>query len=509
MSEFVDRLSITDDSGSKKEININFGDPLAREQSQRAVTTSEQAKQTADEAKQIAQEAKDAVPGEVSQQVAEATQKLSAEVAEAKTEVQNVGVKNGRIQWTNNDYINSVILSIEYEKGREELPMEGWYFVKEGGTWRLKKDGFLSKSVVNGFNEENIGGGRVYLRMFISVENLDIYEDDINGVLFNFNAKVVKDKARTTLIVASEIAENNLADTNSQTLEFVASNEFALSEILINKIYYDKTASLLYTPKDAGVYKTVVDYTQITDGDQRLRNASAIYLVDCRQLSTFANVFVSSVNTHSNTDITKALGIFGYGHMSGGAMFRMFHRCTSIKAVQFIPNDTPLASLSDISEMFYGCRKLEVLNFEQITFSSVTKAEYLFYDCWALKSITMPAMSGISQIRSMFERVRASKIDMRNVDCKLVTGTFYAFYACNNLKDFSGLINICVSYKLNSSSLLSHESALNCIAGLYDLTEGGTVTDYTAQTLTFHPDVTAQLTEEEIAEATAKGWNIA
>lgn len=68
MSKFVDRLSITDESGDvKKEININFGDPLAREQSQKAMQTSEQAKQTANEAKQIAQEAKDAVPDEVSQ----------------------------------------------------------------------------------------------------------------------------------------------------------------------------------------------------------------------------------------------------------------------------------------------------------------------------------------------------------------------------------------------------------------------------------------------------------
>lgn len=96
MSEFVDKMRITDDSGNiKKEININFGDPLAREQSQKAVTTSEQAKQTAEEAKQIAQEAKDAVVEEVSQRVDEATQELSEQIDEAKQTAQEAIEANG------------------------------------------------------------------------------------------------------------------------------------------------------------------------------------------------------------------------------------------------------------------------------------------------------------------------------------------------------------------------------------------------------------------------------
>ena len=101
------------------------------------------------------------------------------------------------------------------------------------------------------------------------------------------------------------------------------------------------------------------------------------------------------------------------------------------------------------------------------------------------------------------------RLDMNNLNVSSVSAIGTLANESYGLRFFSGLVDVKVSYSLAPQKYLTHESALNCIAGLYDLTEGGTVTDYKVQTLTFHADVKAQLTEEEIAEATAKGWNIA
>lgn len=60
-----------------------------------------------------------------------------------------------------------------------------------------------------------------------------------------------------------------------------------------------------------------------------------------------------------------------------------------------------------------------------------------------------------------------------------------------------------VNLSLYYSSLLTAESIQSIINGLADLT------GQTAQTITFHLDVKNKLTEEQIASATSKNWNIA
>lgn len=60
-----------------------------------------------------------------------------------------------------------------------------------------------------------------------------------------------------------------------------------------------------------------------------------------------------------------------------------------------------------------------------------------------------------------------------------------------------------LSISLAQSNLLSDESIQSIIDGLADLT------GQTAQTITFHADVKAKLTEEQIATITSKNWTLA
>ena len=63
------------------------------------------------------------------------------------------------------------------------------------------------------------------------------------------------------------------------------------------------------------------------------------------------------------------------------------------------------------------------------------------------------------------------------------------FYGCGSLIDFGGLLGVKLSYSLRDSTKLTHDSLLNVLNGLADLTGG------TAQTLTLGATNLAKLTD--------------
>ena len=78
------------------------------------------------------------------------------------------------------------------------------------------------------------------------------------------------------------------------------------------------------------------------------------------------------------------------------------------------------------------------------------------------------------------------------------------FFNCSNLENIAFVVN-CIKKSISfaESNKLTDESIQSIIDGLADLT------GKTAQTITFHSDVKNKLTEEQIASATSKNWNIA
>lgn len=415
MSKFVDQMSITDESGNiKKEININFGDPLAREQSQKAMRDSEQAKQTANEAKQIAQEAKDAVPGQVSQQVEEATRELSGQIGEAK-------------QTANEAKQTAGINSTRIDKGENDIS-ELSEFVK--------------------------------ILLPVSPYGIVYKKSDLSPI---------------------EVTETGLADN----IDLVSQGNF--------------------------------EY---------------IYKCDCTGLSDLRNIFVD-VGTYGENRITKKITL-NNGAIDGAGLSYLVYKLRTLTSLDFVNVDTSNVTNLTCAFALTHCEKLDL---SKLNFSRVQSFSYAFSDNSQMKELTLPsgmsegktidAVGAFSRIgcktlildfaptakagnmENMFYDADVENLQILNISFEDVTNTQSMLYACNLLITFSGLYRVKKSYSLFNCTSLSHESALNCIAGLYDLTEGGTVTDYTAQTLTFYRNVREQLTEEEIAEATAKGWNIA
>lgn len=154
-------------------------------------------------------------------------------------------------------------------------------------------------------------------------------------------------------------------------------------------------------------------------------------------------------------------------------------------------------NVTDTSNMFYygGITEIDLSNFDT---SNVTNMSNMFSKSNRLKKIS-------------------------KVDASSCISISYPFDGCSQLSDFGGFINLGKgysqktsnfnSYKLNVSNNknLTYESLMNIINNLYDLNltynvaGGGTL--YT-QILNLGETNLAKLTEEEIAIATNKGWNV-
>lgn len=172
---------------------------------------------------------------------------------------------------------------------------------------------------------------------------------------------------------------------------------------------------------------------------------------------------------------------------SAGTNFNsMFHGCSSLSTIPLI--DT--SNSTDISSMFSGCSNLQYV--PQLDTSSATAMHSMFYNCTSLFSIP---------------QLEASKITNIGSD---------AFHYCAKLTTFGGLNNIGQAYTLNQANysyytldfstctLLSHDSLMNIINKLYDLT----IDDKPTQKLILGTNNKDKLTLEEIAIATTKGWTV-
>lgn len=140
-------------------------------------------------------------------------------------------------------------------------------------------------------------------------------------------------------------------------------------------------------------------------------------------------------------------------------------------------SDLETSNVTYMPSVFYNCNGLTSVNLSNIDTRKATNMNYIFYSCRNLASI-----------------------DLSSFDMGSVTSANGMFQSCISLKNLVFGTNCRVSMNF-SQSPLTHESALSVINGLADVEE--------AQTVTFSKATYNTLSEEEIALATSKGWNIA
>lgn len=154
----------------------------------------------------------------------------------------------------------------------------------------------------------------------------------------------------------------------------------------------------------------------------------------------------------------------------------MFNSCYSIEEID-MPLFNPTLATS-FGTMFYFCEKLTRLDLSHWTNSVATSYNNMFSGCLSLEYL-----------------------DMRNMDAIKVTNVTNMFATCSALVDFYPPKNINVSgLTFSACKNLSHDSMVRVLNSL--------TSSSTKKTVTFAKALQGTLTDEEIAIATSKNWNI-
>jgi len=221
-----------------------------------------------------------------------------------------------------------------------------------------------------------------------------------------------------------------------------------------------------------------------------------------------------------DVDLTSAVGSLVDGYGQGGNQLDLMGRMTSLQCSYkgaIFPTDTEL--------------DIHIGKYANIDVDCLTGA---FYYSKGLKSVKLSCESrnvSMSAITAFQTCTDLEVIDLTNFN-RVISKTTQMFHSCERLKrvlgelDFSAVINVaymnsvfgyceqltdiafkqgCLKYSISfpQSPLLSDASIQSIIDGLADLI------GQTAQTLTFHADVKAKLTEAQIATITSKNWTLA
>lgn len=194
----------------------------------------------------------------------------------------------------------------------------------------------------------------------------------------------------------------------------------------------------------------------------------------------------------------------------------LFSECYKLTEIPQI--DT--SNATNMGSMFNECRSLKTA--PRLNMSKVTSTQSMFYNCSSLEEVTGLDTSKVINMGTMFSGCK-NLITVQELDASNATTISTMFSGCTKFKNFGGLKNVGKAFTSKSANNysytltytqcteLTHESLMNIINGLYDLNltydvaNGGTL--YT-QTLKLGSTNLAKLTEEEIAIATSKGWNV-
>ena len=191
----------------------------------------------------------------------------------------------------------------------------------------------------------------------------------------------------------------------------------------------------------------------------------------------------------------------------------MFYECRSLTSVPLF--DT--SNITTMYSMFYNC--VQLTSVPEFDTSNVTNIAYMFSGCSKLTSIPEFDTSNVISMNSMFyacsRLTSIPELNCQSINNNLPSGYYSAIlYNCSSLLEFGGFKDLGKGFTGSSSKsfymgtnnqALTHESMINTFNGLYDLT----TTSYTG-TATFYVSKYPydNLTEDDIAIATSKGWVI-
>lgn len=203
---------------------------------------------------------------------------------------------------------------------------------------------------------------------------------------------------------------------------------------------------------------------------------------DCRQLTTLdlSGFDTSKVRSMNNMfdycNALTSLDVSGWDTSNVTDMGYMFNYCSNLTTLDLSNFDT--SNVTNMSNMFAFCQSLTTLNLSGWNVSKVTDMGYMFHWCQRLKVLNFSGwdMSKVTYLKN-----------------------FLTY--CGSLTTVLGPITgIGVDINLYQTPL-DNASAMVFINGLVTTSSAG-------KTIEFSKDTFDGLTDEQIAVATSKGWNV-
>lgn len=164
-----------------------------------------------------------------------------------------------------------------------------------------------------------------------------------------------------------------------------------------------------------------------------------------------------------------------------------------------IPQIFDFSDVTDMKYMFQYCSNLTTL--PEMDTSKVTTMENMFRNCTSLINISKIDTSNVTSMRYMFANC-PSLTTVPEMDVSNVADINYIFSYSPSLTDLGGFIGLKLSLDLSDCSNLTHDSLMNIINKVAEVTAS-------SRRLSLGSTNLAKLTDEEKAVATAKGWTLA
>ena len=247
----------------------------------------------------------------------------------------------------------------------------------------------------------------------------------------------------------------------------------------------------------SGIFENCTSLTTVPSFDaSKATNLNKMFY-KCELLQT-----VSQINTPNVTNMNQmfyycqkleTVPLFDTKNVND--MGGMFLNCNNLTSVPLF--DT--RNVNDMENMFNSCLLLTSVPLFNTT--NVIDMHNMFAGCTSLTTIPQFDTANVTNMSSMFMSCTSLKtIPLLNT--ANVTNMNYISYGCDSLANLGGFAGLKLDLELAYNPLLTVDSIMNVINNAADMTSS-------PKTLTLHKDTFDKLSEEQIATATAKGWNIA
>lgn len=258
--------------------------------------------------------------------------------------------------------------------------------------------------------------------------------------------------------------------------------------------------------------------------------------VDTSNVTNMESMFRSCTNLQYVPELDTSKVIY---------MNSMFSGCDALTSIDLSNWNT--SNVTNMTSMFGGCKYLTSLDLSNWNTSNVTKMGGMFSSTIRLTSLDLSSFdtSKVTDMYGMFQECSLTSLDVSNFNTSAVTDMSYMFYDSTNLKtldisnfdtskvtNITSIFNYCnnltelhwknfgngngytsVSFSSSSKLGVNTDTIPNARQSLIDTlitySFDRATAGYSTCTVTLSTTTKALLTEDEIAQITAKGFTIA